>query len=117
MWTLLTILGSSFLLGLALTPLARRLAPHCGLVDQPDGRRKMHERPIPVTGGIAVFVAACTTLAVACLWSQWLGDRLAAQGMWLMGLLLASGFICLVGLIDDFRVLRGRHKLLGQVVA
>lgn len=117
MWTLLTILGSSFLLGLALTPIVRSVASRCGLVDQPDGGRKVHARPIPVSGGIAVFFAACTTLAAACLWSQWLAEGLATDGNRLVGLLLASAFICLVGLIDDFRVLRGRHKLFGQLVA
>ncbi len=117
MWTLLTVLGSSFLLGLVLTPAARGLASRLGLVDQPDGRRKMHARPIPVSGGVAVFLAACTTLAAACLWSQWLAGSLAVEGGRLLGLFYASAFICLVGLVDDFRVLRGRHKLAGQIVA
>lgn len=117
MWTLLTILGSSFLLGLVLTQAARGLALRFGLVDQPDGRRKLHGRPIPVSDGVAIYLAACTTLAVACLWSQWLADRLAVEGQRLLGLLYASAFICVVGLVDDFRVLRGRHKLIGQIVA
>src|SRR5207302_5642600 len=117
MMTLLTVLASSFVLGLLLTPAARALASRCGLVDQPDGRRKMHSHPIPVSGGVAVFLAACMALAAASLWSRWLGDRLAAESGGLMGLLFASAFICIVGLVDDFRVLRGRHKMLGQLVA
>lgn len=117
MLTLLMVLSASFVLGLLLTPAARALAARCGLVDQPDGRRKMHARAVPVSGGVAVFLAACTALATVSLWSRWLGDRLAAESGSLLGLLLASAFICSVGLVDDFRVLRGRHKLVGQFVA
>ena len=101
-------------------PRGPRLASRCGLVDQPDGRRKCTRVPSGVGRG-RVFLAAVTTLAAACLWSQWLAPALAVDlavhGGRLFGLLLASAFICLVGLVDDFRVLRGRHKLIGQIVA
>src|SRR5207248_5513247 len=35
----------------------------------------------------------------------------------LAGLLLASLIICVVGLADDFRLIRGRHKIFGQAAA
>jgi UDP-GlcNAc:undecaprenyl-phosphate/decaprenyl-phosphate GlcNAc-1-phosphate transferase len=35
----------------------------------------------------------------------------------LIGLLIGSAIICLVGVIDDYRHLRGRYKLLGQSLA
>ncbi len=38
-------------------------------------------------------------------------------GTLLLGLLAAALLICLVGLADDFGLLRGRHKLLGQLAA
>ncbi|MFP4058740.1 MAG: glycosyltransferase family 4 protein [Candidatus Brocadiia bacterium] len=58
-----------FALSLALTCLARRLAPRLGFVDRPGGR-KAHSRPVPLGGGVAMFVAWAVpvgaVLAVAC---------------------------------------------------
>ena len=51
----------AFLLSLALTPLAGRLAHRLGAIDKPGGR-KIHERPTPLLGGLAVYIAfaVCT---------------------------------------------------------
>jgi UDP-GlcNAc:undecaprenyl-phosphate/decaprenyl-phosphate GlcNAc-1-phosphate transferase len=35
--------------------LANRLAPRMGLIDHPDGKRKLHSRPVPTTGGLAML--------------------------------------------------------------
>ena len=40
-----------------LTPLAIRLAPHLGAIDHPGAERRIHQRPIPRTGGLAVALA------------------------------------------------------------
>ncbi|MEE4298173.1 MAG: MraY family glycosyltransferase [Pseudomonadales bacterium] len=45
------------LLTLVLLPLLAPVARHFGHVDAPDGVRKLHEGEIPLTGGIALFVA------------------------------------------------------------
>jgi UDP-GlcNAc:undecaprenyl-phosphate GlcNAc-1-phosphate transferase len=34
---------------------ANRIAPWLGLIDRPDGKRKLHRRPIPTTGGLAIL--------------------------------------------------------------
>ena len=46
-----------------------------------------------------------------------LQEELAAHGTELLGLLLGSVVICAVGVVDDFGRLRGRNKLLGQILA
>ena len=51
--------------GWAGTRLIRDLAPRVGLVDAPDGRRKLQARPIPVGGGLAILAAAVAAVAVA----------------------------------------------------
>lgn len=117
MITLCIILSASFLFGLILTPLARVIASRCNFVDQPDGRRKIHVRPIPLSGGIAVLLSAILVLGAVSLVSHWLGQFLVQQSSTLIGLLVAAMVIALVGLADDYRGLRGRHKLLGQFVA
>ncbi|MBN2022628.1 MAG: undecaprenyl/decaprenyl-phosphate alpha-N-acetylglucosaminyl 1-phosphate transferase [Pirellulales bacterium] len=51
---------------LALTGLIREIAPRIGLTDNPDGRRKLHGRAIPLGGGLAVFVT--TAVILGSLW-------------------------------------------------
>jgi UDP-GlcNAc:undecaprenyl-phosphate/decaprenyl-phosphate GlcNAc-1-phosphate transferase len=116
MFPLLCTFGTSLALCLALTPIARALARRCHLVDRPDKRRKMHARAIPVAGGLPLLLSACGALAVV-LW--FFPPPPSSPGLYpnLLGLLLGSLFICLVGVIDDYGCLRGRHKLVGQVLA
>jgi UDP-GlcNAc:undecaprenyl-phosphate GlcNAc-1-phosphate transferase len=115
MLPLLCIFACSLLLSLALTPLARALAVRWGLVDHPDGRRKIQARPIPVAGGLAVLLAAAAAVGIAALLP--LGEPLRGQPFPLLGLLAGALVIAAVGVVDDYRLLRGRHKLLGQSAA
>jgi UDP-GlcNAc:undecaprenyl-phosphate GlcNAc-1-phosphate transferase len=115
--SLLLLLASSFALCLVFTPFLRQVALRCGLVDHPDGRRKIHSRPIPVVGGVAIFFATNATLIAALVWSQSGTDLTDGRGRVYGGLFLASAVIAVVGVIDDRWGLRGRHKLVGQLVA
>jgi len=117
MFPLIFILGAAFLLSCLLTPVARFLACRYGLIDHPDTRRKMHVNPIPVAGGIAVLASTCLVLAGALLLPHPLQEHLAGCSSFLLGLFLAALLLCIVGVLDDCRGLRGRHKLLGQIVA
>jgi UDP-GlcNAc:undecaprenyl-phosphate GlcNAc-1-phosphate transferase len=117
MTSLLSILGLSFVLGLGFTPGARLLARRYGLVDHPDARRKLHAKPVPVAGGMAVFLAVCGSLVGIFLVPGPLDEVFAEHRHSLLGLLLAAAIICAVGVIDDYCTLRGRHKLLGQCLA
>ena len=103
--------------GLVFTRSARDVAPRLGLVDRPDGRRKTQTRAVPVTGGVAVFLATLVALAVVALVSPTAGEALTADARRAVGLLLAGVLIVTVGLIDDRYNLRARYKLAGQAVA
>jgi len=99
-----------------LTPVAMLVMTRIGLVDLPDGHRKLHRRAVPLAGGIAVWlsvvIAALLAPMTAGIQFPWDGDDL----FW-PAFLLSSFLLCLVGLADDKWNLRGRHKLFGQMVA
>ncbi len=54
-----------------LTPGVRRLATAHGVVDRPDGRRKLQAQAVALGGGVAIFAALCVgLLAHVCLQSR-----------------------------------------------
>ncbi len=106
-------IGVAFTLGLtgalALTPLCRTIARRTGLLDHP-GDRKVHRSPTPLLGGLAIFTATIGTFLIVTAFTDATIDTLrygvAASG----GLLLLT-----VGVFDDARTMRARHKLVLQV--
>lgn len=100
LWFVLAF-GASFLL----TPLVRLGAVRLGFVDHPKERR-IHTRPLPMGGGVALFIAFWITIA---------GSLPFSRG--LVGLAVSSGLLLLVGLVDDAVELRWYWKLAGQVAA
>ncbi len=115
--TLAVLVAASAAATVALVPLARRLALAAGAVDRPDERR-VHDRPMPRLGGLAIFAAAATVLGVAAALGVAGGDadgRPLAPG----GLVLAAAaaLVFAVGLADDLRPLRAATKLLVEVAA
>jgi UDP-GlcNAc:undecaprenyl-phosphate GlcNAc-1-phosphate transferase len=114
---LLLIFPLSLACCLILIPVVRWLAPRVGLVDKPDGRRKVHGRPVPLGGGLAILASAAAAVAAALAVPGPVRDTLAAKGGLILGLGLAAVLICAVGVADDYGRLRGRYKLLGQAAA
>jgi UDP-GlcNAc:undecaprenyl-phosphate GlcNAc-1-phosphate transferase len=58
-WPILAALAfaQTFLVGIVLVPLVRRVSARMGLVDEPTLERKIHTAPTPRSGGIALFAA------------------------------------------------------------
>lgn len=104
------------LLALVVTPVFRLMAIRVGLLDRPDGRRKLQAVPVPKAGGAAVLFATLVTLGVAVALRPGLAGFLAIDTRF-WSLCAAAAVIGLVGLVDDFWGLRGRHKVLGQLAA
>lgn len=111
------IFASALILCLLITPIVRVVAMRTGLVDQPDGRRKMHARPVPIAGGVAVLLTTATVLAFIFTYDGPWQAGLGARWIVFLGLAIAAVVIAVVGVIDDYRGMRGLHKLLGQLVA
>jgi UDP-GlcNAc:undecaprenyl-phosphate/decaprenyl-phosphate GlcNAc-1-phosphate transferase len=113
---LLGLFAAGLAVSLAFTGAVRPFARRAGLVDRPDGRRKIHHRAVPVAGGLAVFAAAVLVLAVYAGVAPGRGV-INGEAWSLLGLLGGATIICLVGVADDVCGLRGRYKLAGQLAA
>ena len=108
---------SAFLTATATAPVMGRLARKLGIVDKPDGHRKLHQNAVPLTGGMTILMSAVAALGV----TVWFFPKVFASThgdiQFLGCLLLASLVIVAVGLCDDRFGLRGRQKLFGQFIA
>ena len=107
---------SAMVLAFAIIPISKRLAVLVGLVDHPDKRRKLHKNAIPMIGGIAVFLSVMITLLVLGLWFKDDIGIFTSGNKMLLGLLIACTSILTLGIIDDRFNIRGRQKLLGQIL-
>jgi len=113
----LSLFFLAFVASLILTGLARLAAPRIGLIDRPDGFHKLHPRPTPLGGGLAVFLATAGVMgALLAVPNPWGLERYRDWPA-VLALLLAGAVIVPLGLVDDRVRLRGQHKLLGQLLA
>jgi UDP-GlcNAc:undecaprenyl-phosphate GlcNAc-1-phosphate transferase len=94
-------------LALWLTPLAARIALRVGLVDHRTSDRRLHTRPIPFGGGVAMFAAVAVPVL---LLHPSLGGRSHAI---LLGACVCAG----LGLIDDRFEVNAMVKLAGELAA
>jgi UDP-GlcNAc:undecaprenyl-phosphate GlcNAc-1-phosphate transferase len=95
---------------LLLTPLSRAAAVRLNIVDQPDGKRKLQKRPVPLFGGVAVYFSLVIGLCLA----QQFADVPPKFEQLCDVVIAAAGFVCLLGCIDDTWDLNARLKLLLQ---
>lgn len=117
MYSLLWLAGSAFLTALLLTPLLRDLFLRFGLVDAPDGKRKVHSKAIPRVGGIAILVAYLVSFGTLILAGLHGSSFVRADLSLMWQLAPAAGLIFLVGLLDDLFTLKPYQKFAVQFLA
>jgi UDP-GlcNAc:undecaprenyl-phosphate/decaprenyl-phosphate GlcNAc-1-phosphate transferase len=100
--------------GLIATPLVRRLALRFGAIDRPSDR-KVHPRPTPTLGGLALWFACLVGLGAAGLMPAFRG--LFEVSSEPLGVVLAGSVIVALGSYDDVRGLSVPAKVAGQVLA
>jgi UDP-GlcNAc:undecaprenyl-phosphate GlcNAc-1-phosphate transferase len=118
---------AALVISLAAVPLFSWLGRKVGLVDVPDEHRKLHRNAIPLIGGLAIFCSSLLAigvvfglrLGVLSQWPHWnsLFEFRSGDFREFGGLLLGGAVLLLVGVLDDRFGLRGRQKLLGQLLA
>ena len=98
----------SFVFTFATTPLVRRLAFRIGqgAVDIPKDARRMHKKPTPRIGGLAIIFGF--VVATLCF---------AQPSRQLFGTLAGAAIIAVMGFIDDCKDLNAKLKFVIQIVA
>lgn len=100
--------GVALVASLGLTIPVRHLAIHYGMVDRP-GPRKVHVEPIPLLGGIAIYLG----FVIAMLFTL----RGVPQQQ-IVGILAGATLVAAVGILDDGGLLHHQVKLfIGMPVA
>lgn len=108
---------AAFAICAAAAPLVGILARAIGMIDRPDNHRKLHRSAIPMTGGPLLLFSGGAAIALVLWYDPGLLSADKGDLQFLTWLLAASLVIVLVGAIDDRVGLRGRQKLIGQLVA
>lgn len=114
MTTLIACFLASLALAVVLTPLVQRQATRLGILDHPGGRR-IHDRPIPRAGGVAVYLAFFPIFLGAIAVQQALDSVPMTAAV--VALSVGGTLVFLLGLVDDIRGLTPRTKVVVQAVA
>lgn len=99
-------LAVAFLIAFAATPAVMSLAHKINAIDVPRDKRRVHKKPTPLIGGLAIFYGFI--ISVLCFAEL---DRETA------GILIGSVIIVTVGMIDDAIDMKAIVKLLCQIIA
>lgn len=105
-WILLT-LAVSFLVTFIAVPIVKMIAEKIGAVDVPKDGRRMHKKPIPRLGGLAMIYGFF--VSILCFTNDLTPE---IRGI-MIGCLILGG----LGVIDDIHPLSAKLKLAVQIVA
>jgi len=95
----------TFISSLIYVPICKKIAIHVGALDKPN-ERKVHEKPMPRLGGLAIYAAFLT--------GYMMFGNITTQ---MISILIGGFIIIMTGIIDDINPLRARTKFLAQLLA
>ena len=104
----------ALMVGAVLTLLVRNQATQLGWFDQARSTRKVHVRPVPRLGGIAIVVAFFAPITALLVVDSGVGRQFLANRDLVLSLFLGGGTIALLGIFDDFRGSGARLKFTVQ---
>jgi len=118
MTTVLAAFAIAFITAVVCTPVLRAVARRLGIVDKPDGLRKVHGREVPLLGGVAIYIAlAAPIIALYFIPRTTISTALFARPAQILTLMGGGAIALAFGMFDDVRHLSARWKLLLQSIA
>ena len=95
------------LISFIITPLVKRFAIRVNAIDIPKDERRVHVKPVPVMGGLAIYISFVIGII--------LYNGILSKPQ--LGIIIGATVIVVGGIIDDIKELRPKYKLLIQVLA
>lgn len=89
----------------AAAPLSIRIAHKLGVIDRPKDSRRVHKKPIPRFGGMAIFLGSMAAMTIP----AGMNDKIKAA-------MLGGLLMYLLGIWDDIRDIKPITKFLGEFV-
>lgn len=93
-------------ISLIMTPITKKIAYKLKAIDIPKDERRVHKKPIPLLGGLAIYVATIISIVIFLPL-----DRTT------FSIIIGGSIIVISGIIDDTRDLSPKMKLLFQILA
>lgn len=97
---------SAFLISLIATPFVKRLAKKLGAIDVPKDERRVHKKPIPRMGGLAIYIA----FVLCSLYFSGFNIKV-------VGIVIGGALIVIMGIFDDIKPLKPLPKFIVQILA
>lgn len=97
----------STVLSVIFTPIVKKIALKLQIIDVPEGDRRIHNKPMPLLGGLSIYFSFIITLLLK-------GGNLTRAEM---GLVLGATIIVIGGFLDDKFDIKPRYKLIFQIAA
>ena len=98
------IIAVCFISSLIFVYISKKIAEYLEIYDIPN-ERKVHKKPIPLLGGIGIFL------------SFLLGYMLfAPKNELMLSILIASFLIILLGIFDDIKPIKARYKIIIHIL-
>ncbi|HEX2781313.1 MAG TPA: MraY family glycosyltransferase, partial [Gemmatimonadaceae bacterium] len=105
--------SSALVASLLLTYFVRERAMRLRLFD-PTDERKLHTRPIPRVGGVAIFLSVSIAIVLVASLAGFEGAGFARSKLAVV--LVGGAMTHVLGLYDDLRPLRARYKFAAQIL-
>ncbi len=106
----------SFAVSVIFTLLIAKLAKHLKIVDSPDQARKVHLKPTPLLGGLAIFLSFNLMVFLYSFFTtDLLGDTISMRN--LLGIFLGTLFLASGGFLDDKYNLKPKWQIVWPILS
>ena len=99
-------LFAAIFISFIMTPIIRRLAFKIDAIDIPKDERRVHKKPIPLLGGLAIFISVIISSLI-----------FLPIDKTLFSIIIGGSIIIVSGVIDDMKGLSPKKKILFQLAA
>lgn len=107
----------SFIISVILTPILIKVAKKYNVVDIPVEKRKIHKKPVPYLGGVAIYVATIIVSIIG-IYLVNINDQIQLEkdSNTISIIFIGSIIIFIMGLLDDIFQVNYKIKLLVQII-